>query len=103
MTRSTIQATTAYYDKNPLTQLLRWALATTETLWPRLAIRSATRLFVTPLPHKWSNARRVWDIRGREMCLNRSVFFRGADVKDREREKFGAAVAIKCQRGLIDI
>lgn len=61
MTRSTIQATTAYYDKNPLTQLLRRALAAAETLWPRLAIRSATRLFVTPLPHKWSHARRVWD------------------------------------------
>jgi pimeloyl-ACP methyl ester carboxylesterase len=65
MTRSTIQATTAYYDKNPFTQLLRWTLAATETLWPRLAIRSAARLFVTPLPHKWSNkwsrARRRWD------------------------------------------
>ncbi len=61
MTRSTIQATTAYYEKNPFTQLLRWALATTETLWPRLAIRSAARLFVTPLPHKLSHARRHWD------------------------------------------
>ena len=57
MTRSTIQATTAYYEKNPLTQLLRWALAATEQLWPRLAIRSATRLFMTPLPHKWSQRR----------------------------------------------
>ncbi len=61
MTRSTIQATTVYYDKNPFTQLLRWTLATTETLWPRLAIRFATRLFSTPLPHKWSHARRAWD------------------------------------------
>lgn len=61
MTRSTIQATSAYYDKNPFTQLLRWALAATETLWPRLAIRSAARLFATPLPHKWSHARRAWD------------------------------------------
>jgi pimeloyl-ACP methyl ester carboxylesterase len=56
-----MQATTTYYEKNPLTQLLRWALTTTETLWPRLAIRSAARLFVTPLPHKWSQARRRWD------------------------------------------
>lgn len=56
-----MQATTAYYEKNPLAQLLRWALTTTETLWPRLAIRSAARLFVTPLPHKWSQARRRWD------------------------------------------
>jgi esterase/lipase len=56
-----MQATTAYYEKNPLTQLLRWALTTTETLWPRLAIRSAARVFVTPLPHKWSQARRRWD------------------------------------------
>lgn len=61
MTRSTIQATTAYYDKNPFTQLLRWVLTTTETFWPRLAIRFATRLFVTPLPHKWAQVRRAWD------------------------------------------
>lgn len=61
MTPSTIQATTAYYEKSPLTLILRWALGATEQLWPRLAIRSAARLFVTPLPHKWSNAGRRWD------------------------------------------
>ena len=61
MTRSTIQATTAYYEKNPLTQLLRWVLSAAEQLWPRLAIRSAARLFVTPLPHKWSLPRQRWD------------------------------------------
>jgi esterase/lipase len=56
-----MQATTAYYEKNPLTHLLRWALGATEQLWPRLAIRSAARLFVTPLPHKWSLPRQRWD------------------------------------------
>jgi pimeloyl-ACP methyl ester carboxylesterase len=62
MTRSTIQATTAYYEKNPLTQILRWALAASEQLWPRLAVRSAARLFVTPLPHKWSQTSKRWDL-----------------------------------------
>lgn len=55
MTRSTLQATTAYYEKNIFTHLLRLALSATEQLWPRLAVRSAARLFVTPLPHKWTN------------------------------------------------
>ena len=61
MTRSTIQATAAYYEKNPITHLLRWALTAAEQLWPRLAIRSAARLFVTPLPHKWTQPRLRWD------------------------------------------
>ena len=61
MTRSTIQATTAYYEKSPIALLLRWVLTAIEQCWPRLAIRSAARLFVTPLPLKWSQNRLRWD------------------------------------------
>ena len=61
MTRSTIQATTAYYEKSSIALLLRWVLTAIEQCWPRLAIRSAARLFVTPLPLKWSQNRLRWD------------------------------------------
>lgn len=61
MTRSTLQATAAFYDSHPLTRLLRWALSTFQRVWPRLAVRTSTRLFLTPLPLKWLHRGRRWE------------------------------------------
>lgn len=61
MTRTTLQATAAFYDNNPLTRVLRWTLAVFEQVWPRMAVRTSTRLFLTPLPPRWLQRRRPWD------------------------------------------
>lgn len=51
MNQSTaLQATSNFYGAHAGMRLLRWALGTTERLWPALAVRSAYRLFGTPLP-----------------------------------------------------
>lgn len=61
MTRTTLEATSAFYQASPGVRLFRMALGTSEKLWPALAVRAAQRLFVTPLPPKWLNRRRPWD------------------------------------------
>ncbi len=62
MTRSSLEATSAFYNENisPVTRLLRWGLAASQHLWPALAVRGAYRLFSTPLPPKWLSRRRRW-------------------------------------------
>jgi pimeloyl-ACP methyl ester carboxylesterase len=61
MTRTSLEATSAYYQASPGIRLFRLALGTSQKLWPALAVRAAQRLFVTPLPPKWLNRRRPWD------------------------------------------
>jgi pimeloyl-ACP methyl ester carboxylesterase len=61
MTPTTLQATSAFYEKNPLTRVLRWSLKSIEQLSPHLAMRAAARLFITPLPHKWTQRKKIWD------------------------------------------
>lgn len=61
MTRTSLQATTAFYQASPGIRLFRLALSTSQALWPALAVRAAQRLFFTPLPPKWLNRRRPWD------------------------------------------
>ncbi|MGE0350842.1 alpha/beta fold hydrolase [Hydrogenophaga sp.] len=53
MNTSPQQTASAYYDANPGTRWLRWALGLSERVWPALAVRGALRLFGTPLPPKW--------------------------------------------------
>jgi len=60
MTRTSLQATTAYYNASPVTRLFRWGLGASQRLWPTLAVRAAHRLFGTPLPPKWLSRRRAW-------------------------------------------
>lgn len=60
MTRTSLQATTAYYNANPLTRVFRWGLGASQRIWPALAVRAAYRLFGTPLPPKWLRRRRAW-------------------------------------------
>lgn len=55
-----LQATTAYYGRSPVTRLFRWGLGASQYLWPALAVRAAYRLFGTPLPPKWLQRRRAW-------------------------------------------
>ena len=57
MARTAAQATTAYYEANPAVRMLRTGLATSQRLWPSLAVRAAYRLFGTPFPLKWSQRR----------------------------------------------
>ena len=61
MTRTSLQATAAFYRASPGVGMLRAALTTSQRLWPSLAVRAACRLFLTPLPPKWLHRRRVWD------------------------------------------
>jgi pimeloyl-ACP methyl ester carboxylesterase len=60
MTRTSLQATTAYYNASPLTRVFRWGLGASQRIWPALAVRAAYRLFGTPLPPKWLSRRRAW-------------------------------------------
>ena len=60
MTRTTLEATSAYYNASPMVRLFRFGLAASQRLWPALAVRAAYRLFGTPLPPKWVNRRRRW-------------------------------------------
>jgi len=60
MTRTSLQATMAFYNAIPLTRIFRWGLGASQQLWPALAVRAAYRLFGTPLPPKWISRRRGW-------------------------------------------
>ncbi len=60
MTRTSVEATAAYYGASPVTRLFRWSLGASQRLWPALAVRAAYRLFATPLPPKWLSRRRAW-------------------------------------------
>ncbi|HSV36857.1 MAG TPA: alpha/beta fold hydrolase [Ramlibacter sp.] len=61
MTRTAIEATSAFYQASPGIRLFRLALGASQRLWPALAVRAACRLFLTPLPPKWLNRRQAWD------------------------------------------
>jgi len=65
MTRTSLEATSAFYRASPGIGLLRAALTASQRLWPGLAVRAACRLFLTPLPPKWLQRRRAWDGRWR--------------------------------------
>ena len=56
-----VQATSDFYATRPALRLSRLALSTAQRLWPSLAVRIATRLFLTPLPPKWLARRTRWD------------------------------------------
>ena len=60
MTRTTLEATSAFYNASRTTRIFRWGLGTSQRLWPALAVRAAYRLFGTPLPPKWLNRRHGW-------------------------------------------
>ena len=61
MTRTSIEATSAFYGKSPGIRFFRLALASSQALWPALAVRVAKRLFMTPLPPKWMARRTPFD------------------------------------------
>ncbi|MES2413053.1 MAG: alpha/beta fold hydrolase [Pseudomonadota bacterium] len=60
MTRTSLEATSAFYNASRMARLFRVGLAASERIWPALAVRAAYRLFGTPLPPKWINRRRNW-------------------------------------------
>ena len=59
-TRSAVQATSTFYQSSPGIRAFRLGLAAAERMWPALAVRMATRLFLTPLPPKWLHRRGSW-------------------------------------------
>jgi pimeloyl-ACP methyl ester carboxylesterase len=61
MTRTALQATSAFYESGTSIRLFRLVLSAFERVWPPLAVRAACRLFLTPLPPKWLNRRKSWD------------------------------------------
>lgn len=61
MTRTALEATSAFYQSGPGIRLFRLALGASQRLWPQLAVRAACRLFLTPLPPKWLNRGKPWD------------------------------------------
>jgi len=61
MTRTALQATSAFYSASPGVRVFRWALTASQRLWPSLAVRAASRLFGTPLPPKWLSRGAPWD------------------------------------------
>ncbi len=76
MNTTPLDATSAYYRAMPGIAGLRFALGATQRLWPALAVRAASRLFLTPLPPKWLNRRTDW---GREWRIGQWPF-EGASV-----------------------
>ncbi|WP_374669269.1 alpha/beta hydrolase [Ramlibacter sp.] len=60
-TRTAVEAASSYYHANPGVRLFRFALGTSQRLWPALAVRAAARLFGTPLPPKWLQRRTPWE------------------------------------------
>lgn len=58
--RGPLDATSAYYRALPGVAALRLALRAADRLWPALAVRAATGLFLTPLPPKWLQRRTPW-------------------------------------------
>jgi pimeloyl-ACP methyl ester carboxylesterase len=58
--RSAVQATSTFYQSSPGIRAFRLGLAAAERMWPALAVRMATRLFLTPLPPKWLHRRGSW-------------------------------------------
>jgi pimeloyl-ACP methyl ester carboxylesterase len=61
MTRTALEATSAFYQASPGIRLFRMALGASQRLSPGLAVRAACKLFLTPLPPKWLNRRKSWD------------------------------------------
>jgi len=59
-TRTAVGAGAGYYQAGLALRLFRAALGTSQKLWPGLAVRAATRLFVTPLPPRWLRRRARW-------------------------------------------
>lgn len=60
MTRTSLQATSDFYNASRMMRLFRFGLTASERIWPALGVRAAYRLFGTPLPPKWINRRRSW-------------------------------------------
>nr|WP_315429102.1 alpha/beta fold hydrolase [uncultured Albidiferax sp.] len=52
--------TATYYDAHAMTRFLRWGLRALQQVSPALALRSAYRLFGTPLPLKWRGRQHAW-------------------------------------------
>lgn len=61
MTHTSIRATNTFYEKSALARLLRWGLWITGKVSGRLTMHVAARLFITPLPHKWTQRPKAWD------------------------------------------
>ena len=49
MTRTSLEAASAFYGTSPGIRLFRLGLGASQRLWPALAVRAALRLFGTPL------------------------------------------------------
>jgi alpha-beta hydrolase superfamily lysophospholipase len=60
VSRTSLDATTAYYRTVPGVGTLRFVLGALERLWPAMAVRAACRLFLTPLPPKWLARGKAW-------------------------------------------
>jgi pimeloyl-ACP methyl ester carboxylesterase len=60
MTDATLPAALSYYDTHAMTRWLRWGLRAMQQVSPSLALRSAYRLFGTPLPLKWLGRKHTW-------------------------------------------
>lgn len=61
MQRSSLEAASAFYQASPAIRVFRLALGTFQRFWPALAVRTAYRLFGTPLPPRWLQRRKPWD------------------------------------------
>jgi pimeloyl-ACP methyl ester carboxylesterase len=56
-----IRATAEFYERSTGVKLFRAALSGAESIAPGLAVLLAKRLFLTPLPPKWTQRRHAWN------------------------------------------
>lgn len=59
--RTAVDVTAGYYQASVGLRVFRFALGTSQKVWPALAVRAAVRLFTTPLPPKWLQRKGPWD------------------------------------------
>lgn len=59
--RTAVDVTAGYYQASVGLRLFRFALGTSQKVWPALAVRAGVRLFTTPLPPKWLQRKGSWD------------------------------------------
>jgi pimeloyl-ACP methyl ester carboxylesterase len=59
LTTTPVQTTSRYYGERPGMRLVRLALGAAQRLWPALAVRTAYRVFGTPLPLRKPGRRRA--------------------------------------------
>lgn len=73
---SSVTATAKFYERSAGATIFRLAFTSVQAIAPSLAVRFAQRLFLTPLPPKWTQRRHAWN----PSWLIETIPFEGASL-----------------------